>query len=193
MMRTLAAFLILGLLSQSFGQTTATSSGASQQRLQQEMAGAASQFLGMLSVGQRQQATFAFDDAERFVWYFVPHERKGLPLKQMTPFQQLAALRLLKTGLSQRGYTKATGIMDLENVLRVIENRPPNDTYRDPENYYVAIFGDPASSQPWGWRFEGHHLATQFVVLTDANGKERVLAQTPTFFGSNPGVLRYDF
>ncbi len=193
MIRLFAVFLLLELASRSFAQNTAAVSGAVQQPIRSEMTGAASSLLTMLSAGQRQQATFAFDNAERFVWYFVPHERKGLPLKQMTPFQQVAVLRLLKTGLSQRGYTKATGIMDLENALRVIENRPPNDTYRDPENYYITIFGDPNSGQPWSWRFEGHHLALQFVILTNADGSERVLAQTPMFFGSNPGVLRYDF
>lgn len=161
-------------------------------RVRNEMVEAASALLTTLSAEQRQQATFAFDDAERFNWHFVPRERKGLPLKQMTPEQRRVAMAMLKTGLSEQGYEKATSIIDLENVLRVIDNRPPNDTYRDPENYSFSIFGDPSSNNPWSWRIEGHHLSLQFMSLSAPSGGGRIIAQTPTFFGSNPGVLRFD-
>ncbi|WP_369822750.1 MULTISPECIES: DUF3500 domain-containing protein [Spirosoma] len=144
-------------------------------------------FLSALSPDQRKHIMFTFDDEERFNWHFVPRERKGLPLKQMTTNQRKLAMALLKTGLSEQGYEKATSIIDMENVLRVIDNRPPNDTYRDPENYSFSIFGDPSTDKPWSWRLEGHHLSLQFMSLTG-----RVLAQTPTFFGSNPGILQYD-
>ncbi len=158
-----------------------------QQRLKDEMTTNAQAFLATLTAGQRQQATYPFDDAERFNWHFVPRERKGLPLKQMAPDQRRAALALLKTGLSEQGYEKAAAIMDMENVLRVIDNRPPNDTYRDPDNYSLTVFGDPSTTNPWSWRVEGHHLSVQFLSLTG-----KVVAQTPTFFGSNPAVLRFD-
>ncbi|GAB2604775.1 DUF3500 domain-containing protein [Spirosoma areae] len=148
---------------------------------------AATTFLATLSPEQRKLATYMLDDPERFNWHFVPRERKGLPLKQMTAEQRQAAMTLLKTGLSQQGYDKAMAIIDMENVLRVIDNRPPNDTYRDPENYSFTIFGEPATKNPWSWRIEGHHLSLQFLSLAS-----QVLGQTPTFFGSNPGVLRYD-
>ncbi len=158
-----------------------------QQRVKDEMLDAATTFLATLSADQRKQAVYPLDDVERFNWHYVPRERKGLPLKQMTADQRQAAMAMLKTGLSQQGYEKATSIMDMENVLRVIDNRPPNDTYRDPENYSFTIFGDPADKNPWSWRIEGHHLSLQFLSLTG-----QVIAQTPTFFGSNPGVLQYD-
>lgn len=182
-------FVITCLLaSPALAQTVAPApSRGATQRVRDEMREAAQDFLKQLNDEQRQQAMFAFDDAERFNWHYVPRERKGLPLKKMTPDQRRAAMAMLKTGLSQQGYDKATSIMDMENVLRVIDNRPPNDTYRDPENYSFTIFGDPSSTNPWSWRIEGHHLSLQFMSLTG-----KVIAQTPTFFGSNPGVLRYD-
>lgn len=167
-------------------------SASASQRVRNEMREAALAFLSSLTAEQRKQATFAFDDAERFNWHFVPRERKGLPLKQMTPDQRRVAMAMLKTGLSEQGYERATAIIDMENVLRVIDNRPPNDTYRDPENYSFTVFGDPASNEPWSWRIEGHHLSLQFMSLTAPSGGGRIMAQTPTFFGSNPGVLRYD-
>ncbi|CCH55722.1 hypothetical protein BN8_05002 [Fibrisoma limi BUZ 3] len=151
------------------------------------MAAVTQRFLQLLTPEQRAQATYPFDNEERFNWHFVPRTRKGLPLKQMTDEQRKAAMALLKTGLSDQGYDKATAIMDLENVLRVVENRPPNDTYRDPENYSFTVFGEPGGREPWSWRIEGHHISLQFLSLTG-----RVLAQTPTFFGSNPGEVRAD-
>jgi hypothetical protein len=181
------------VVGQAFAQIVAPAkSKSAQQRVKDEMADASQKFLATLSPEQRKQATYPFDDAERFNWHYVPRERKGLPMKQMTPEQRQAALALLKTGLSDQGYEKAASIMDMENVLRVIDNRPPNDTYRDPENYSFTIFGDPSSQDPWSWRIEGHHLSLHFLSTSATAGKGRVLSPTPTFFGSNPALLQYD-
>ncbi|OIN58977.1 DUF3500 domain-containing protein [Arsenicibacter rosenii] len=144
------------------------------------------QFVHSLNPEQRQLAVLAFDDQERYNWYYVPRDRKGLPLKKMTPEQRTAAMQALQTLLSTTGYQKITAIIDLENVLRVVENRPPNDTYRDPENYYFTVFGDPDQAKmPWSFRIDGHHVALQFSML---NGK--LIGFTPAFMGSNPGVVR---
>jgi hypothetical protein len=184
------SFLLCCLLSASaLAQQTAPAikAAAAQQRVKDDMLDAATTFLDLLTPEQRKQAMYPLGDVERFNWHYVPRERKGLALKQMTPDQRRAAMAMLKTGLSNQGYEKATSIIDMENVLRVIDNRPPNDTYRDPENYSFTVFGEPAAKTPWSWRIEGHHLSLQFLSLTG-----QVLAQTPTFFGSNPGVLTYD-
>ncbi len=178
--------------SQSAQRPATARSSAVRQRGKHEMTQVAQAFLATLSAEQRQQAVFALDDPEQFVWFYTPHERKGLPLKQMNEDQRKAALALLKTGLSSQGYDKASTIMDMENVLRVIENRPPNDTHRDPDNFYFTIFGNPDAEKPWSWRLNGHHLLVQFMVLSGASGQGKVVAQTPTFFGINPGLLRND-
>ncbi len=180
-------WLLAGPVVAQITAPTKPASTAAQQRLKNEMVEAAQSFMTALSAEQRQQATYPFDDAERFNWHFVPRDRKGLALKQMNAEQRRAALAMLKTGLSEQGYAKATAIMDLENVLRVIDNRPPNDTYRDPDNYAITVFGEPSATNPWSWRVEGHHLSLQFLSLMG-----KVIAQTPTFFGSNPAVLRFD-
>lgn len=151
------------------------------------MADAAQAFLKTLSPDQLKQATYPFTDNERVNWDFVPHARKGLMLKQMNADQQKLAWALLKTGLSDEGYSKAQQISDLENVLRVVEKRPSTDTYRDPEGYYVTIFGEAGSNDPWGWRFEGHHVSVQFSSLTG-----KIMSLTPLFMGSNPGTVRTD-
>lgn len=146
---------------------------------------AARAFVSTLSDDQKKEAAFAFDHEERYSWFFTPVPRKGLTMKRMTPPQREAAMALLRSGLSDEGYRKATEIMDTENVLRVIEKRPENDTRRDPDNYFVTIFGDHDGENPWGWRFEGHHISVQFSSLTG-----QVVGTTPLFFGSNPGEVR---
>jgi hypothetical protein len=55
---------------------------------------------------------------------------------------------------------------------------------RDPENYYVSIFGEPAESGTWGYRFEGHHVAMNFTIV---NGH---VASSPNFFGANPAEVK---
>lgn len=192
MIRILFGWLLIGqVMAQSVAvprsAKTPSRPSPTNQRAKNEMDETAQTFLATLTAEQRKQAVYTLDDPERYVWYYTPHERKGLPLKQMNPEQRKAALALLKTGLSAQGYEKATAIMDMENVLRVVENRPPNDTHRDPDNYYITIFGNPEEKTPWGWRFNGHHLLLQF---TSRSSPERVTAQTPTFFGSNPDLVR---
>ncbi len=45
---------------------------------------AADAFLLSLDPAQRTKALFAFNDAERLNWHFVPRQRRGLPLKEMS-------------------------------------------------------------------------------------------------------------
>ncbi|HKS37699.1 MAG TPA: DUF3500 domain-containing protein [Verrucomicrobiae bacterium] len=149
----------------------------------EEMAGAANHFLAALTSEQRAKAVFELKSDERLNWHFIPRERKGLPLKEMTPAQRHLAQALLNSGLSQRGYGKATTIMSLEEILRELEQgRGPT---RDPELYFVSIFGKPESKGTWGWRFEGHHLALNWTVI---DGK--AFSATPSMFGTNPAEVR---
>src|SRR5690242_17501863 len=105
----------------------------------EEMAEASSHLLAALNPEQKAKCTFELKDEERMNWHFIPKPRKGLPLKEMTPAQRALAHALLGTGLSQRGYMKATTIMSLEDVLKEMEQG--KGPVRDPELYYVSIFG----------------------------------------------------
>lgn len=184
---TRSLFIGLVLLSSCATHRGTTTLPAAEKRVKDDMLDAATAFVQTLSPDQQTQLTYPLADDERFNWHYVPRDRKGVSMRTMTEPQRQAALTLLKTGLSQQGYDKATGIMDMENVLRVVDNRPPNDTYRDPTNYSFTIFGKPSAQEPWSWRVEGHHLSLHFLSKTG-----NVLAQTPTFFGINPAVLRFD-
>lgn len=160
---------------------SAVTSNAPARSASAEMTVAANALLTTLSADQTAKAAFVFSDAERLNWHYIPRERRGLSLKAMTPEQRLLAQGLLATGLSRRGLMKAVGIMSLEAVLARQENNPVR---RDPENYFVSIFGTPGSA-PWGWRFEGHHVALNFTIA--AEGAAPVF--TPSFMGSNPAEV----
>ena len=147
-----------------------------------EMTRAAQKFVAALDPAQRARAVLGLAAPERGRWCCVPVKGDGLTLKDMTPAQQDLARALLRSGLSQRGATRAETIITLENVLREIEKDPVR---RDPTMYYVTIFGDPAAAAPWGWRFEGHHLSLNFTIF-DADH----VAVTPSFFGTNPAEVR---
>jgi hypothetical protein len=150
-----------------------------------EMVTRTSQFVHHLSPALQQKAEYKFDDAERFNWHFVPRSRNGIPLRDLSEEQRKEVFDLLKASLSQQGYQKATSIVNHENTLRVVEGRDANDRYRDPLNYYVTVFGKPDSKGAWAWRFEGHHVALNFTTVNN-----QLESSTPSFFGSNPGIVR---
>ena len=146
------------------------------------MTDTATAFLNSLTPEQKAKATYTFQDDQRFDWHFIPKERKGLPLREMMPFQKHLAHALLSAGVSQKGYIKASSIMSLEDVLKQMEN--DNGERRNPEKYYFTIFGEPKAGAAWGYRVEGHHVALNWTVV---NGK---VASTPSFFGANPAEVR---
>jgi hypothetical protein len=158
----------------------------------QSMSEAAEAFLASLSAEQLATATFDFtNEDERRHFDYTPAVRRGLPLVEMSPPQQRLAHRLVATGLSRGGYATASTIMGLENILDLLEGwqgwveypgfegRPSRG--RDPSVYFVSIFGEPSKREPWGWRFEGHHVSLHYTIAAG-----RIVAPTPTFFGSNP-------
>ena len=101
----------------------------------------------------------------------------------MSSAQRSLAFGLLKTGLSDEGFMKATTIMALEEILLVEEHG--TGPVRDPELYFFTVFGTPGDQGKWGWRVEGHHLSLNFTLQ---NGV--VTSASPSFFGSNPAEVR---
>lgn len=150
------------------------------------MTEAASVFQNSLDAAQRDKASFGYDDPERLNWHFIPRERKGLPLKELEGAPLRAAHALIKSGLSDAGYTQALDVMSLEEVLYLLEkgDREKRREKRDPNKYYLSVFGTPAEQGTWGWRVEGHHLSLNFAIN---DGK--VVSSTPEFFGANPGFI----
>jgi hypothetical protein len=150
----------------------------------------ANTFLNSLSEELKAKTLFSLEDSERFNMNYVPIPREGATFHDFNEAQKTAALDLLRASLSKEGFRKSQEIMELEKVLRIIENddndkMPDGRPRRDPLNYHFCIFGNPSKDKPWGWRFEGHHLSLNFTSTDGA-----ISSSTPTFFGTNPGIVR---
>lgn len=141
---------------------------------------AAVQFLGSLDDARRAEAQLAFDDDERENHKFTPGTRAGIPLKALTEAQHAHSEALLRSALSEEGALKVEQIILLEGILGKLSGNPD---FRDPGRYCIAVFGSPDAGQPWGWRFEGHHLSLNFTVAGDE------IAVTPSFLGANPAEV----
>ncbi len=178
-MKTNKTILLLACALMTFGQLQA-----------QDLVKKANAFLDALSPELKSQAQFAFDDAERYNMNYVPMDRVGPTFHDFNAKQKEAALDLLQASIGKEGYRKATEIMQLEGILKIIENNPlkaDGKPKRDPLNYHFCIFGTPSATEAWGWRFEGHHLSLNF---TSANGI--IAASTPSFMGTNPGIVKIE-
>jgi hypothetical protein len=170
--RILMVFVSLGILIAAYERT----------RSIPVMTDTARAYLASLTPEQRARTMFPFETDERQNWHFVPIERKGVALREMTSAQKHLAEALLSAGLSQQGVIKAHTIMSLDQILKDMEQGKGPE--RDPEKYYVSIFGQPTDTGTWGYRFEGHHISLNFTVV---NGK---IASSPNFFGANPAEVQ---
>ncbi|HVF25070.1 MAG TPA: DUF3500 domain-containing protein [Anaerolineales bacterium] len=138
-----------------------------------DIASQATRYLDSLDPSQRTKSAYSFTDPELTRWHWTTpgnFPRNGLPLREMGTSQRDAAFALLQTSQSAYGLQKSLDIISLQN-----------DLGNDPELYYVTVFGTPGV-EPWGWRWEGHHLSRRFNVI---NGK---LSVTPFFLGAWPTV-----
>ena len=168
---------VLGALAVSPGAGSAHSAATGS-----AAASAAGAFLASLPADLRKNASFPLDSPARTEWYFVPRERVGVKLLDLDDAQSELLGPLLATALSPEGLLEARGVMKHENILRRVETEAGIDaTRRDPGLYYTSVFGKPAASTPWAWRFEGHHLS---INVTQVPGAPPMVG--PVFIGANP-------
>jgi len=152
----------------------------------QSVLSAATQFINSLDAEQKAKAVYPFDTDDRYNFYYFPvTTRKGVPLREMNSTQKKATLKLIESCMSEKTAQKVQDIMQLEKVLKVIENRKPEDNHRDPDGYYFTIFGVPGDKTVWGWRLDGHHICFNFSV-----NNNKLVSGTPGFLGSNPGIVQ---
>jgi len=155
------------------------------------MAAAASAWLETLDAEQcaiGQGAVPADDpsDNERRRWFYTPTDHGGLSIHQQRPAQQRATMRLVSTGLSPAAYVSVATTMGLENVLDFTEGfvvQFGRERGRDPGLYYLRVFGEPGGDRPWGWRFGGHHVSLNNLVVDGM-----LVATTPCFIGADPAM-----
>src|SRR5919202_1899687 len=158
------------------------------------MSEAAEAWIDMLDEDQRAVGVGAVpsadqSDNERRRWFYTPTDHCGLTIHQQRPAQQRAAMRLISTGLSTPAHVTVATIVGLENVLDRTEGfttRFDRERGRDPGLYHLRVFGRPGGSEPWGWRFGGHHVSLNNLVVDGA-----LVATTPCFLGADPASASF--
>jgi hypothetical protein len=148
---------------------------------------AANQFLSTLDPKQRSTVVFAFDDeAQRARWSNFPTRmtpRGGLSMGELSPAQRAAAMALVSSALSARGFEKVQQIVQADEVLKTSES---NNPMFGKDLYYISLLGTPSETAPWMLQFGGHHLAVNVTIA----GEHGVL--TPTLTGAQPALYTQD-
>ena len=142
----------------------------------------ATAFLATLDAPQRQRVSFAFDDAEqRKRWSNFPtfFKRAGLNRGELSAAQRTAAMALVSSALSAKGYEKVEQIVAADEVLKGNER---NNNMFGKDLYFISILGTPSETAPWMLQFGGHHLALNITII----GAQGVL--TPSLTGAQPGT-----
>lgn len=144
---------------------------------------AANAFLSTLDQKQRQSAMFAYDDEkQRARWSNLPTSmvpRAGLTLRELNPTQRSAAMALLSSVLSPKGFEKVQQIIEADELLKVDER---SKAMFGKDLYYISILGTPSAKDPWMLQFGGHHLGLNVTI----SGDRGVL--TPTLTGAQPAL-----
>jgi hypothetical protein len=166
---------------------------------------ATNRFLATLDQTQRQRVTFAYDDeAQRARWSNFPVSivpRAGLNMGELNLAQRAAAMTLMSTVLSKRGFEKVQQIMDADEVLKTTEGNggapkggPPKAGGKGKgkgggggllfgkDLYFISILGTPSDKTPWMLQFGGHHLALNITIAGDRG------ILTPSLTGAQPGT-----
>jgi Protein of unknown function (DUF3500) len=156
---------------------------ASAQTVSVRITNSANAFLSTLDAKERQSVQFAFDDEQqRARWSNLPTSfvrRAGLSMRELTPAQRSAALALVSSVLSKRGFEKVQQIMEADGVLK--RNEGNNPMFGE-DLYYISILGTPSAKEPWMLQFGGHHLALNITIA----GERGIL--TPTLTGAQPAL-----
>ena len=144
---------------------------------------AANRFLSTLDQKQRQSVAFAFDDEkQRTRWSNLPVRmvpRAGLSMGELTPAQRSAALGLVSSALSRRGFEKVQEIVEGDEVLK---NGEGNNPMFGKDLYFISILGTPSEKTPWMLQFGGHHLGLNITIA----GERGVL--TPSLTAAQPAL-----
>ena len=143
--------------------------------------------LDAMSAEQREAGTWAFTDSERFDIHYFPIGHEGVRHGTLADAAKDAGEGLFAAVMSARGHAKTRAIRQLELAVRHMESeRTDRDIvdFRNPGRYFWAVFGEPAADEPWGFRFEGHHLS---LNITAAPGQPA--ATLPLFMGARPRVV----
>lgn len=152
-----------------------------------KVVGAANAFLATLDAKQRASVMFAFDDQQQRVrWSNLPTSfvhRAGLSMGELSEAQRSAAMALLSSALSKRGFEKVQQIMEGDELLKKGER---NNRMFGKDLFYISFLGTPSEKDAWILQFGGHHLALNLTIA----GEHGVL--TPSLTGAQPALYQFE-
>lgn len=159
---------------------------AASQATHERISAAGAELLAGLGEERRGEASYAFDDGERFDLRLAPLLLEGAELRDMDVAEEAKVRALLAAALSPTGRAKVETIMSLERELAELEGRSFGLGWfrqfgRDPRGYFISVFGDPGAGGPWGFRFDGHHVSLNYTLAPG-----QVPSASPLFLGAQP-------
>ena len=140
----------------------------------------AGELLGCVDAEQARSLRSELSDPGLREWTYLPGDRPGLSLVDMTVEQREVATALLAASHSAHGAASTAGAIEVERIRR---QRATGRADVGPDRYWFRVLGDPRGDGPWGWRVNGHHLAVHFVVVGER------MTITPHFIGSEPAEV----
>lgn len=156
-------------------------------------------FLNTLNKDELQLTSLSFKDSLRTYWTNFPiglAKRPGIRYGILSEESKIQFHHLLTTILSSQGYLKTISIMNLDDILNLMyetlyeNNLISDENYEEIRsinfgynNYFISVWGEPNKIEPWGFKFEGHHLSINLSVI----GNNYSL--TPLFLGTDPAEL----
>lgn len=87
---------------------------------------------------------------------------------------------MLEATLSPAGYKKALGAMRVNGFLGDLVGAPK---VMNEFSYNFCLFGEPSTTQPWGFSFYGHHLCLNVFLVA------RQIVISPWFTGAEPNLI----
>ena len=140
-----------------------------------ELSNKAETWLRSMSQDQKTSAQYCLGDAEMYTWSNLPPPRSGgIALAELEDSQQTLAWDVLKGFLSEDGFKR---IHYLSTAIEDASGAGPIDAYT------FGVFGKPSQDGAWGFQFDGHHVALNFMV----HASDVVLA--PAFIGTQPHAV----
>ncbi len=192
--RSLTSFLIFSIVCFNLSHTTLAQSSSA-------IVKDAQRFLKTLKPEEVKQATFAFSDTMRIKWTNLPLglvPRPGIQYGSLSDSSKMAFHRYLTTLLSSQGYLKITSLMQLDDILNLLMQESFDKGKLDQKtltmfqsfkwgynNYYIAVFGDPQSKDPWSLNFGGHHIALNMTARGES------ISVSPLFLGTDPDEIKF--
>ncbi|KAK4495846.1 hypothetical protein PRZ48_013114 [Zasmidium cellare] len=104
----------------------------------------------------------------------------GLRLEELPEDIAQSILGILEATLSPEGYQKALSAMRINHFLGECCEVP---TIMNKYSYNFLLFGQPSTTEAWGWSLYGHHLCLSVFI----KGGNVIVA--PTFTGAEPNLI----